>query len=1212
MKKRILIALLIVLTLLAMLFAVSCSGDSGDGGNGDTNTNAGVTYTVKFNATAADGKPSIPNQTVAEGGKVTAPDVELTKKGDFVFDGWYVFNNNKKGAKWDFANDTVTQNLTLRAYFVSTGSGGGAASSCNHNWQETSRREPTCKKEGEIVKTCSICKKVERIYKDTDPSLARLEHIEQVERVEPGCGTTGYVRVFCENGCGLDDKKILDPTGDHTYEMTTNEFGQQEFVWKVTLEATNYSYGEKERLCTVCGGGRVTTQVPFKASQLDFLYLDIINYKYTGGKYVDEPFVNIASFGSVKVPSYFTGTAGQYINDGDITKYWSADTYADGADFTKDYVEIEFAKAYEVGSLRFVIPYYTAWDLGDDCYVSYMISYWDEEAQKYVEYGEISDKNATPSGSACEIMVTFPEPITTTKFRADVKHATRYAPATIYELEVYAKTAEIERVPDKAIGGAAISISGKYNDWVAGAEALTDGLLATYWTTDANKNPSPYAMYEYTSPTYIIAAQWSVNAFAGNMYTIEFFLQNPAYPEGVWMPVGSAFTVPKNAEEAAKDPSIIFYDANSGICTFETKIDIQTTKVRLNLVKEGQYWTSYIYEYTLYTVKEQAKGESRPASLCTHKSPSAVKVDYVDEYGNPKQKDKVIDPTCTSAGYQIFQCTCGHILTSNATDALGHDFGDYEVSVAATETALGTKISHCTAGGCNATREINYHSTLETPTITDYFHNANGAWAQSFDDGNYLETYEWVVPQLLKYNYKATLVMSITYGNGLVKEWTEWFSTGAFDLGSHSYNHTSIYASTANPTGLLKEVVDAQYWFRGTFPGQKVLVFAAPLGATSDAVANYLCGPMVANRNGGQTGIYMNTIDQLETRKTAGNVNSWISKADQTEGDYVFVNPDNINENFEPVYGSQQKVDKDGKPVVDNKGEPVMEQIIIGYIPFEGSYDKTNGTYTRRTDTNGEYVLLPNQRGEFVYVKKGINLVYDAEAGTFVDKQLTQGSYKYVASEWKFVLTSNAGYNVTATPTGETVVLFKGQENEKEVALNDYSYTYSESGKYRLVKASIGSYEGYIDKIVEENSWTVECIHSLGSGSIYSSYDSTISKYEYLKVKGVWTCSYNEIVQYRKQYASSVVNVISVSDTAMELSLVDSVDDTMFDHALTIKVDIPDEWTNVVVKQGDTVIEQVTMEEYKDDMTKVSCVIDAGYIYIDAYPDSDNITITVQ
>ena len=68
----------------------------------------------------------------------------------------------------------------------------------------------------------------------------------------------------------------------------------------------------------------------------------------------------------------------------------------------------------------------------------------------------------------------------------------------------------------------------------------------------------------------------------------------------------------------------------------------------------------------------------------------------------------------------------------------------------------------------------------------------------------------------------------------------------------------------------------------------------------------------------------------------------------------------------------------------------------------------------------------------------------------------------------------------------------------------------------------------------------------------------------------------------------------------------------MFDHALTIKLALPEGWTNVVVKQGDNVIEQVSMADYMDDMTKVVCTIDGGYIYIDALPDSANIIIEKQ
>jgi uncharacterized repeat protein (TIGR02543 family) len=66
-------------------------------------------YTITFNA---DGGTPVPiQQTVDHGGKLTEP-AAMTKTG-YAFDGWYgetAFTN-----KWDFANNTVTDNVTLYA-----------------------------------------------------------------------------------------------------------------------------------------------------------------------------------------------------------------------------------------------------------------------------------------------------------------------------------------------------------------------------------------------------------------------------------------------------------------------------------------------------------------------------------------------------------------------------------------------------------------------------------------------------------------------------------------------------------------------------------------------------------------------------------------------------------------------------------------------------------------------------------------------------------------------------------------------------------------------------------------------------------------------------------------------------------------------------------------------------------------------------------------
>lgn len=71
-----------------------------------------TTYTVTFNMNGGD--PQIDPQTIEEGGKVTEP-AEPTKTGE-TFDGWY--SDSLFSQAWDFANDTVTADVTLYAKWI--------------------------------------------------------------------------------------------------------------------------------------------------------------------------------------------------------------------------------------------------------------------------------------------------------------------------------------------------------------------------------------------------------------------------------------------------------------------------------------------------------------------------------------------------------------------------------------------------------------------------------------------------------------------------------------------------------------------------------------------------------------------------------------------------------------------------------------------------------------------------------------------------------------------------------------------------------------------------------------------------------------------------------------------------------------------------------------------------------------------------------------
>lgn len=1061
------------------------------------------TFTVTFDASRAENKQNVPAQTIVQGGKVTRPDYEPYRK-DNTFVGWCINGDSKK--VWNFDKDVVTGNVKLVAVFQRTG--GNSTDTCEHQFEVTEYIAPTCELAGRRVEKCVICRKVERYNKDTDPTLARLEHLELEERVEPTCALDGYSKIYCPNGCGLSATITLKATGKHQYD---------DEKWYAAVQPTKYVNGSYENACIVCNGAILREPAPYGAIESD-LQAPAVSFLYTGGKYVNEKFVNVATLGKILASSYFDGTKGLDANDGNSTTFWNADTYVDGADYTADWLELELAKEFEVGAINLLIPNYTAWELGDDCYVSYDIEYWDSTSNTWVLIDEVSDKNAVPLGMNCGFMITLDSPILTSKIRANVTYASRYAPAVIYELEVFAKTEGVERIPVAIAAEATATISGKYNDWVTGADSLKDNTTATYWTTDARYNSSPWAMFEYPEEEYIACIQVSVGAMENRRFALEI------YENGQWVKVKDLI-VPK---AGVTGNGVI---ANSGgICTFNVDVEKMASKIKLTLTREPEYWTSYVYDITPYTIKEIPYGEAK-VSGCMH--------------ANPKT-GAVVPATCGVPGYTIMNCVCGATIRTKSTDALQHDWGKYTIDTPATVTTIGTKVATCRNEGCGATSTINYEEKYESVSITPYLHNAPAAWAQTFDDGNYLDTYVWANEHYIKYGVRATVMQSITYSDSLVSIWQDHFTKGVFDLGSHSYNHTSIYAGQAS-TSLISEVINAQYWFRHNYKGQSVYTFAAPLGATSVSVAEYLAGIFGGNRNGGDTGIFYNTIDQLVSRDVWGDLNSYISKADQTEGEYIFVN-------------------KSGSVVyLNKKGSDGAAEVTFG---------------------NAKFYLTEG------YTKAGINLVFDENEMTFVDKGYDAGTYYYVSEDYRYEFRESGSYNLNG---------------------NTFEFVEGNDGEYRLLKTTIGSYEKGVEKLFSVGGFTVECLHSLGSGSIYSSYASTISKLEHITRFGMWAPSYNELMKYLKEAQNISVSLTERTDSSITISVSDTLDNYMFNQALTMKVDIPDSWTTVTVQQGGKNIPFASLDEYKHtkNMNNISYTIEDGYLYVDILPDGGDVVITL-
>lgn len=97
---------------------------------------------------------------------------------------------------------------------------------------------------------------------------------------------------------------------------------------------------------------------------------------------------------------------------------------------------------------------------------------------------------------------------------------------------------------------------------------------------------------------------------------------------------------------------------------------------------------------------------------------------------------KVVDATCTEQGYTLHTCTAGDDSYKDAyTDALGHNWGDWETTKEATTSAEGEQTRTCSRCGATETKTI---AKIEAAPL-DY------AAAAAYGNSYAASTYGWIV-----------------------------------------------------------------------------------------------------------------------------------------------------------------------------------------------------------------------------------------------------------------------------------------------------------------------------------------------------------------------------------------------------------------------------------------------------------------------------------
>ena len=156
-----------------------------------------------------------------------------------------------------------------------------------------------------------------------------------------------------------------------------------------------------------------------------------------------------------------------------------------------------------------------------------------------------------------------------------------------------------------------------------------------------------------------------------------------------------------------------------------------------------------------------------------------------------------------------------------------------------------------------------------------------------------------------------------------------------------------------------------------------------------------------------------------------------------------------------------------------------------------------------------------------------------------------------------------------------------------------------------------GSVNSYLDACVEKGGWLITSAHEFAEGHNHSilpeNYRKILDHVKTYRDNGdVWVASFSEATKYLREYQNSTVRQYSTSDGMfVELTMNAGTEAgkllpaAIFDMPLTVKVEIPEGWSNVRFRQNGK-------ETYVNSFTEG----DKTYAYVDIVPGSDKVMIS--
>ena len=158
--------------------------------------------------------------------------------------------------------------------------------------------------------------------------------------------------------------------------------------------------------------------------------------------------------------------------------------------------------------------------------------------------------------------------------------------------------------------------------------------------------------------------------------------------------------------------------------------------------------------------------------------------------------------------------------------------------------------------------------------------------------------------------------------------------------------------------------------------------------------------------------------------------------------------------------------------------------------------------------------------------------------------------------------------------------------------------TDKDSEPFECLTADIDYWTDYIDSAADNGAFACFCLHDIEANDykgsnhhIYQAQADMLFGYA-CERDDLWIATFDEAVIYYSEWSTANLEAITYRDESVTVRLTDAERDDIYDHPLTVKVDIPDNWEEVSVTQNET--EQRYTVVHTDD---------GSYVYVDIVPD---------